>query len=120
MAKTIFERYGGFASVSRVVSAFYDKAVESPVLAPYFETVDMKKLIDHQTKFVASLMGGPASYTDDELTRIHKHLEITMAAFKEMALLMEETLEDFDFETDDIHTVVGAIRSRRHCIVMES
>jgi hemoglobin len=119
MAKSMFERYGGFASVSRVVSSFYDKAIASPVLSPYFEAVDMRKLIDHQTKFVASVMGGPASYSDDELTRVHRNLDITAAAFNEMTTLMEETLEDFEYDPGDIRAVMSAIRNRRRCIVME-
>jgi len=68
MAQSIFLRYGGFASVSKVVSAFYDKAIESPLLSPYFENIDMPRLIDHQTKFFSSLMGGPASFSNARLT----------------------------------------------------
>jgi truncated hemoglobin YjbI len=33
---TIYERVGGFASVRRVVSAFYDKALESDLIAHHF------------------------------------------------------------------------------------
>ena len=51
---TMFEKYGGFAKVSRIVSSFYDKALDSPILAPYFTGVDMRRLIDHQTKFASS------------------------------------------------------------------
>ncbi|HSH41905.1 MAG TPA: hypothetical protein VK973_07260 [Arenicellales bacterium] len=65
---TIFERCGGFAKVSRIVMSFYDRVGDSEILAPYFETTDMRVLVDHQTKFVASLMGGPASYGDETLS----------------------------------------------------
>ena len=119
MASTIFERYGGFASVSRIVSAFYDKALDSPILAPYFESVDMRRLIDHQTKFIASLMGGPASYSDIELKRLHEHLDISENAFNEMAKLLAETLEDFDVEDRDVGTVVQEIRDRKRFIVSQ-
>ena len=37
MASTMFERYGGFATVSKIVSAFYDKVLDSSILAPYFD-----------------------------------------------------------------------------------
>lgn len=42
MPETMFERFGGFGKVSRVVSAFYDGVLDSPVLAPYFDAIDMK------------------------------------------------------------------------------
>jgi hypothetical protein len=46
---TVFERCGGFASVRKVISTFYDKILDSTVLSGYFADVDMRRLIDHQT-----------------------------------------------------------------------
>ena len=117
MARTVFERNGGFAKVSRVVSAFYDKVLDSPIIAPYFEHTDMRRLIDHQTRFIATVMGGPASYTSEHLERIHANLGVTDAAFAEMVMLLAETLEDFDFSDEDIEHVRDEIVSRKHFIV---
>lgn len=103
--------------MSRVVSAFYDKALESPLLSPYFENSDMRKLIDHQTKFVSSLMGGPASYSNEELERVHRRLDINERDFNEMIAVLKETLEDFDFEMTDIATVQSEMLSRKRFIV---
>jgi hemoglobin len=46
---TIYEQTGGFAEVRKIVSAFYDKILDSPNLQNYFEDIDMHGLIDHQT-----------------------------------------------------------------------
>ena len=115
--QTIFERYGGFANVSRVVTAFYDKVLNSPVTSPYFAHTDMRRLIDHQTRFIASLMGGPASFSDDVLRRSHRNLKINKEAFEEMVRLFEETLEDFDIEKQDVARIAQQMRSREHLIV---
>jgi hemoglobin len=40
LSNTVFERYGGFASVRKVVSDFYDRVLESPDLLPYFERIE--------------------------------------------------------------------------------
>ncbi|MDX1415838.1 MAG: group 1 truncated hemoglobin [Candidatus Promineifilaceae bacterium] len=117
MRNTIFLRYGGFASVSKVVMGFYDKVLDSPIASPYFLNTDMKRLIDHQTKFMASLMGGPASYTDEQLERIHSHLDITEEAFMEIVDLLGETLEDFDFAEADIDYVEKAMMNRKNFII---
>lgn len=117
MASTMFERYGGFASISRVVSAFYDTVLDSPVLSPYFEGIDMKQQIDHQTKFFSALMGGPASYTHEDLERKHAHLKIDEAAFNELAEVIRDTLEDFEFEESDINTILAEITSRKRYVV---
>ena len=117
MKRSIFERYGGFSKVSRVVMSFYDKILDSPVTSPFFANTDMKRLIDHQTKFFAALMGGPASYTNEHLERVHANLGITEPAFLEALMLMRETLEDFDFEDEDIQTVAAEMMSRKNFIV---
>lgn len=120
MKRSIFERYGGFARVSRVVSSMYDKILESPVTSPYFAGSDMRRLIDHQTRFVATLMGGPASYTNEHLERVHSRLGITDSAFDEVVYLLKETLEDYDFDDDDIAEVEREMQNRRQYIVSRS
>jgi len=117
MAQTIFERYGGFATLHQVVSAFYDKILESPITSPYFDGADMKRIIDHQTKFVASVTGGPASYSNDMLERIHTPLKVSEAAFNEMSTLLKETLEDFGLAEADVHHVCHEVGSRKHLVV---
>ena len=62
-------------------------------------------------------MGGPASYTDEQLERVHAHLGISEPAFYETMGLLVETLEDHDFEDDDINIVEGEMMSRKNFIV---
>ncbi len=117
MATTPFERCGGFATVRKVISAFYDKILDSPALQGYFEGVDLRRLIDHQTKFISSIMGGPASFPDDALRRAHAKLGISQADMREMTELLRETLEDFDFEPADVEAICKEIATRQSLIV---
>ncbi|MDX1614499.1 MAG: group 1 truncated hemoglobin [Candidatus Promineifilaceae bacterium] len=117
MRGSIFERYGGMAKVSRIVLSFYNKMLDSPLTAPYFANTDMRRLIDHQTKFIASIMGGPASYSNSHLERVHEHLGITEEAFMESMTMLAETLEDHNFAEDDIRRVEGAMMGRKNYIV---
>jgi hemoglobin len=117
MRRTIFERYGGFASVSKVVMSFYEKMVTSPLTSPFFANTDMKKLIDHQTKFMSAVMGGPASYTNEHIERVHAKLGITEGAFNESMELLTETLEDHDFADEDIQHIEDDLKSRKNFIV---
>jgi hemoglobin len=118
MTRSVLDRYGGFPFLSRVVMAFYDKVFDSDVLAPYFEDVDMRRLIDHQTKFVAFLMGGPASYTNEHLAQVHARLGIDRPAFEVMISTMRETLEDFEMEDGDVASVVHELRVRAPWIIV--
>ena len=74
MATTLYDKYGGFAQLNRFVIAFYDALLDSEEIGPYFDEVDLEQLIDHQTKFVSGLLGGPASFTDEHLRRAHARL----------------------------------------------
>ncbi|MBE0409296.1 MAG: hypothetical protein IBX69_06145 [Anaerolineales bacterium] len=64
-----------------------------------------------------SIMGGPASYTNDQLERAHARLGITEAAFYEAVSLLKETLEDFSFEDHDIQVIEDDMISRKNFIV---
>jgi len=117
MKATIFERYGGFSVVHRVVLAFYDKMLDSDLVAPYFDDVDMAALIDHQTKFISQVMGGPAVYSNEILEQVHKSLGITQPAFEEMTRLLQTTLEEFEMKPEDVKLVMDDIRGRQAYIV---
>jgi len=117
MSRSLFEQYGGFAIVSRIVSSFYDKVLDADNLAPYFDGIEMSRQIDHQTKFMASIMGGPAAFTADQLQRAHEGLKITEAHFDELVLLLKETFEDFDIAESDIADLMRDVNARRSIIV---
>jgi hemoglobin len=117
MAKTLYEKYGGFKTVSRMVMDFYEKALDSDQIGDYFENVDMARLIDHQTKFMASLLGGPASYSDDRLQKVHASLNLTHEDFDEMARILRQTLVEHGLSNEDVNTVIAEIEARRRPIV---
>lgn len=117
MKQSIFERYGGFSTMRKVVSDFYDRVLDSPRLQSYFVDVDLRNLIDHQTKFVASVMGGPASFSDDVLRRVHEPLGISIAEFDEIVSLLCEAMEENGMADEDIDHVRKEIMKRQLLIV---
>jgi hemoglobin len=112
-----FERYGGLPFVSKMVLDFYDRVLGSERLAPYFESVDMRRLVDHQAKFISAIMEGPTSYTGEMLMEIHGHLEVDEAAFEEMVTLLGETMVAFEIEEPDRQAILDRLRTARTCIV---
>ena len=117
MASSLFQKYGGFAAISRVVLTFYDKVLDSDQIGDFFEEIDMKRLVDHQTKFISSLLGGPASFADEQIKRIHANLGISDQDFDEMAKLLAEAFEEHGFEPAECDAVVHEIEARRSLIV---
>jgi hemoglobin len=119
MAPSMFQRLGGFAKVRKIVSELYDRLLDSE-LERHFQGVDVRRLIDHQTKFIASIMGGPASFSDEHLQRAHKHLGISPADFRLMAELLVETLEDFDLDPAEIQFVMREVALRQQAVIASS
>ena len=114
--QTLFDKYGGFSKVSKIVLAFYDTLLDSDDIGPFFDEVDMGKMVDHQTKFIASLLGGPASYTDRQLKQLHSHLDIRDTHFDELKIVLQNTLLDHGIETGDIAAVLQEFENRRPLI----
>lgn len=119
LEKSIYEKYGGFSAISRIVMSLYERLLDDDDIGPFFDDVDMPKLMDHQTKFVASLMGGPASFSDTHITAAHRHLTITPHQFDRLKDLVRETLEEFGFEEDDTIAVLGQFEIRRDLLVKD-
>jgi len=119
MSRTLYDKYGGFAEISRVVLAFYDAVLESEQLGIFFEDVDMPRLIDHQTQLVAALVGGPVALETHSLRRSHAHLAITHRDFEEMLTIFRNTLLASGFSEEDAATVVAAFEVQRRNVVGE-
>lgn len=117
MERTLFEKYGGFSAVSRIVLDLYDRLLDDDEVGPFFDEVEMSRIVDHQTKFVSTLMGGPASYTDDQIAKMHKHLTIHGPHFDRLKEILKQTLLDHGISPDDTETVVNAFEARRGLVV---
>lgn len=117
MTKSLYEKYGGFSTVSRIVMRLYDKLLDDDDVGPFFDEVDMPRLIDHQTKFVSSLMGGPASFTDTHIEAAHRKFTIRDEHFDQLSALVVETLQEFSIDPADQDAIVAAFEARRSLIV---
>jgi len=113
----LFQKYGGMGALRSVIMEFYERALDSDVVGPFFENVDMVRLIDHQTKFMAMLLGGPAGFSEDRLERAHAHLGVNHFEFDEIVSLISGTLADAGFSDEDREAVLTAVEARRAIIV---
>ena len=117
MDQSLYNKLGGFTVVRSLVSDFYDKMLDEPELAPFFHDTDMKKLVDHQTKFWSTALGGPASYTADQFRAIHQNMGITDRHFDQTLELARETLEDNDVNDGDVETIIESFQQFRAVVV---
>jgi hemoglobin len=117
MAQTLYDKYGGFSTISKIVHDLYKKVQASDILSPYFEKVDMSNLINHQIQFFSTLLGGPVTYDIRQIDEIHKRLNITDEAFQDVIDLLSESLEDAGMDNTDAHNVIGELETYRKSFV---
>jgi len=113
----MFDKYGGFSVVSKIVLDLYERLLDDDDLGPFFDDVEFAKIVDHQTKFVSSVMGGPASYSDQQIQKLHSHLPITAEHFAKLAVMLAQVLNDHGVEEADAQEIIAGFASRRDLVV---
>lgn len=71
---TLFERLGGAPAMDAAVDLFYRKVLADPLLAPFFDSVDMAEQITKQKAFLTMVSGGPNAYSGRDLRQAHRVL----------------------------------------------
>jgi hemoglobin len=71
---SLYDRVGGSAAVAAATELFYRKVLADPLLADYFDDVDMDHQIAKQEAFLTMAFGGPNAYTGRDLRSAHAGL----------------------------------------------
>ena len=117
---TLFDKYGGYETVQNIVIEFYREVLSRETLAPYFVNVKLERLIDHQTRFLSHLLGGPAAYQGKTLEAAHHNLHISGAAFDEVASILSVVLEDAGVLEGDLQSIMQIVGNARSMIVRDN
>lgn len=94
MDRTLFEKIGGTAGVSRLVEAFYLRTLADPELAPFFKDARMPKLQRMQFELFSAALGGPVQYTGRSLVQAHRDLRIGLHDYQRFVRHLFDTLSD--------------------------
>jgi hemoglobin len=108
---------GGFATIASVVSRFYELVLADCSLAHYFGGVNMERLIDHQTRLLCGVTGGPATFSDASLLQAHARLRVTTQAFDNVIEHLVEALAEHSFGVEDVDAIVVVLQRLRPVIV---
>ncbi len=117
MTQSLYEKIGGAAAVSAVVTDFYERLIDDNAVDYFFKDVGMSELLSHQTNFVARALGGPEIYEGRDLLQSHAGKGITDSAFEIIAKHLHESLIDAGVSVEDTQTIIELIASLRDQIV---
>ena len=114
---SLFEKYGGFETISKVVSELYDELERDAVTAPYFAASDIRGLMDHQVKFLSQVLGGPQQYTGKAMSAAHTGPKLTEEAINKVAQSAQDVLGDNGVEAEDVSHIIGLLGSLKDDVV---
>ena len=117
MNQTLYDKYGGFPTISAIVSAFYEQIGEQESLERFFRGSDMAKLLDHQTKFLCKVLGGPDNYEGRSLKPAHLNLGIDQKSYMLVGSILQQTLENAGVEAADVATIMAIVISVKDEII---
>lgn len=120
MANSIWERYGGYSFVAKAVDDFYARVLLSPNLSPYFQNINMERLIEHQIETIGAVMGGPYELDVESLRLSHAHLKIKQDHFNEVAVILAATLKNNGLNPEDADQLMSIVATTQDFIVDNS
>ena len=126
---TLYDRVGGIFAIAAVVDRFSDAIIvnpklnKNPALVEWNQTesaVRLPGLKFMRTLWVASLAGGPFSYTGLPLPTAHKRFSLTSEEFDEVGAEIVRALQFYNVPQAEIDELVGAYMKSKPGVVSAS
>ena len=118
--ESLYDRLGGLAPISVVVSDFIDALVpdevlnENPAIDAARQSVPSPYLKYHVTALVCQAAGGPCEYHGRAMKESHAHLNITEQEWDRMVTIFKEVLAKHlvpATETQELLDIVGSTKA---------
>jgi hemoglobin len=117
MPSSIYEEIGGAPAVTAAVEEFYARVLADPLLAPYFDGVDMHSLKLHQRSFLAAALGGSEIYVGRSMRGAHVGRAVTPQAFDRVVEHLVDTLTALEVPAETIEEIGAKLLPLRGDIV---
>ncbi len=125
-APSLYDRLGGLAPISVVVSDFIDALVAdavlnaNPAIDAARKRVPPAYLKYHVTAMVCQATGGPCQYSGRGMKETHVHLNITEAEWGRMVGIFKEVLAKYEVPAKETQELLDIVGSTKADIVMSS
>jgi hemoglobin len=114
---SIFDAIGGSPVVSSTVTVLYDRVTADPVLAPWFDGIDLRRLKAHQREFLTVALGGAEVFNGRTIAEAHRGLDITGDAFDALIAHLREIVEDLGVEPDGVDEIISRVTALRSDVI---
>jgi len=111
---SLYDRLGGSPAIYAAAEILYRKVLADPLLAPYFDGVDMKRQVAKQVAFLTMALGGPDRYTGRALRTAHADLAgLSDEHVDRVLAYLAETLREHGVDDEDIAAAAAVAASTR-------
>lgn len=108
---SLYDKYGGYDTVEKIVVSFYDKVKSDDRIKDFFQETDFDKQIKHQTAFISEALGGPKVYKGLDMRKAHAKFNLNEEHFNAVGENLKLTLEEFGVDNSDIDTIMNTVVS---------
>ena len=123
---SLYDRLGGLAPISVVVSDFIDQMVpdemlnKNPAINQARTQIPSPYLKYHVTAMVCNVTGGPCQYIGRNMKDSHAHLRITLAEWDRMVVIFQGVLNQHKIPSKEQEELLEVIGSTKGDIVMSA
>lgn len=120
LMENLYKVIGGRPSIELLVTAFYQRVLHDPLLAPFFENSDTEILKRMQSAFFSIALGGGEPNEMPDLREVHVGRGIESEHLTRFTELLVETLAEVGIEPQAARKVYERIATYSNEIVGES
>jgi hemoglobin len=114
--QTLYMKYGSRVT-SGMAECLYDRVLDDPELATFFDGVDIDRLREHVADFLSVLAGGPDIYRGRDLREAHADYQISKPHFEMVMGHIAGAATELGIEPEDIAAIAAAIRGYEDDVV---
>ena len=118
--ETLYDQIGGRESIEKLVTAFYQRVLIDPLLAPFFENTSIEKLQSMQIAFFSIALGGPEPDTKISLYEAHRGRGIESKHLTRFTEHLMSTLKEIGIEEDKAQRVYQRIATYSNEVLGET
>lgn len=107
---SLYDRLGGDDAIVAALDAFYERVLDDPEVAPYFDGLDVDRIKDRQRDFLAMAFGGPDRYEGRDLRTAHRRARsrgLDEHGYHVFMDHFEQTLVDLGVDRPEIDEVMA-------------
>jgi len=118
--ETLYDRIGGEPTIEKMVTAFYQRVLADPLLAPFFENTSIEKLGKMQIAFFRIALGGGEPDKMPSLYASHRGRGIKSVHLSRFTELLVETLKEVGIDEADAQKVYERIATYSNDVLGET